>query len=175
MKKIAYIMATIVFYLVATFLLFVMIFSILSYLEYNFGMQIPFVEIIENRPKVKVPFLNLSINIPLNYSIIIMWVVIAYYIFYLHAFKEFLKVFIKEKIFKETSLKHLRFFLKLNIIPLIYIIIFSTSLVIKGATFRLHDDYFIVFAHLVISFVVYLYLDVFKKGMSVQEENDLTI
>ena len=59
-------------------------------------------------------------------------------------------MFIKEKMFESQSLKRLRFFLKLNIIPLCYITIFFILPLIKGMSFRLEDDYFIVFAHLVL-------------------------
>lgn len=152
-----------------------MIFSILSYFEYKFGIQIPFVEIIENRPKVLVPILGLRINIPLNYAILIMWTSMSFYAIYFYAFKEFLRVFVEKNMFEVKSLKRLKFFLILNLIPLIYIILFTASFLIKGSAFRLEDDYFIVFAHLVIAFLLYLYLDIVKKGKRVQEENDLTI
>jgi len=175
MKKLAYITSKILFYSVSILLGFVMVFSILSFLEYKFGIQIPFVEIVESRPKVFVPIVGLRINIPLNYAILIMWTAMLYYAIYFYAFKEFLKVFIETNMFEAKSLKRLHFFLKLNLIPLVYIIIFSASLLIRGTKFRLQDDYFIVLAHLVIAFLLYLYLDVLKKGSHIQEENDLTI
>jgi hypothetical protein len=171
MKKAAYILSKFLFYAYSTLYIFIMIFSILSFFEYYYGADIPFVEIIENYPKVHVPLLGLRINIPMNFAIIIMWIAMFYYAIYFYSFKEFLKVFIKEKMFESQSLKRLRFFLKLNIIPLFYIIIFFIS----STPFRLEDDYFIVFAHLVIAFLIYLYLDVLKEGKSIQEENDLTI
>lgn len=175
MKKLAYITSIVLFYSITALLVFVMLFSILSYFEYKFGVQIPFVEILENRAKVKVPILGLRINIPFNYSILIMWTAMSYYAIYFYAFKEFLKVFVEKRMFETKSLKRLRFFLILNIVPLIYIIIFTASFLLKGVAIRLEDDYFIVFAHLVIAFLIYLYLDVLKKGRHVQEENDLTI
>ena len=152
-----------------------MVFSILSYFEYKFGLQIPYVEIIDNHPKVFVPIIGLRINIPINYSILIMWFVMLYYAIYFYAFKEFLKVFIETNMFELKSLKRLRFFLILNCIPLVYILIFTASLLLRGARFSLQDDYFIVLAHLVIAFLLYLYLDVLKKGKHIQEEHDLTI
>lgn len=175
MKKLAYITSTILFYSIAIILLFIFLFSILSFLEYKFGLQIPFVEVFDGRGKVHVPLLGLGINVPLNYSILIMWTAMAYYIVYFYAFKEFLKVFVEKKVFDIKSLKRLRFFLILNILPLGYIIIFTSSFLIKGIPIRFEDDYFIVFAHLVIAFLIYLYLDVLKKGKYIQEENDLTI
>lgn len=175
MKKLAYISSKILFYCYSTLSLFIMIFSILSYFEYKFGLQIPFVEVFENHSKINVPILGLRINVPYNYAILIMWTAMSFYAIYFYAFKEFLRVFIENKVFEAKSLKRLRFFLKLNLIPLIYIIIFAASFLLKGADFRLHDDYFIVFAHLVIAFLIYLYLDILKKGKYIQEENDLTI
>lgn len=175
MKKAAYILSKFLFYAYSTLYIFIMIFSILSFFEYYYGADIPFVEIIGNYPKVHVPLLGLRINIPMNFAVIIMWVAMFYYAIYFYSFKEFLKVFIKEKMFESQSLKRLRFFLKLNIIPLLYIILFFISFLIRSKPFRLEDDYFIVFAHLVIAFLIYLYLDVLKKGKSIQEENDLTI
>ncbi|WP_445731287.1 DUF2975 domain-containing protein [Mariniflexile sp.] len=175
MKKLAYIVSKLFFYVFSVLYLFIMVFSILSYFEYKFDFQIPFVEVLENHSKVHVPLLGLGINIPYNYSILIMWSVMLYYAIYFYAFKEFLKVFIETNMFDAKSLKRLRFFFKLNVIPLVYIIIFTVSFLIRGAKFRLEDDYFIVLAHLVIAFLIYLYLDVLKKGKHIQEENDLTI
>ena len=175
MKKLAYISSKLLFYFFSLLCVFIMVFSILSYFEYKFGVEIPFVEIIENRPKIHVPILGLRINIPLNYAILIMWSAMLYYAVYFYAFKEFLKVFIETNMFEAKTLKRLRFFLILNCIPLIYIIIFTASFLIRGAKFRLQDDYFIVLAHLVIAFLLYLYLDVLKKGRGIQEENKLTI
>lgn len=175
MKNTAYILSKLLFYTYASLYFFIMIFSILSFLEYYYGVDIPFVEVFQNHTKVHVPLLGLRINIPMNYTVLIMWIAMTFYAIYFYSFKEFLKVFIKEKMFESESLKRLRFFLKLNIIPLCYIIIFFISSLIKSMSFRLEDDYFIVFAHLVIAFLIYLYLDVLKKGKAIQEENDLTI
>jgi hypothetical protein len=175
MKKLAYITSLILFYFIATILLFVFLFSILSFLEYKFGLQIPFVEVFDGKGKVHVPLLGLNINVPFNYAIFIMWTAMSFYIIYFYSFKEFLRVFVEKNMFEAKSLKRLRFFLILNIIPLAYIIIFTVSFLLKGIPIRLEDDYFIVFAHLVIAFLIYLYLDVLKKGKLVQEENDLTI
>ncbi|WP_298497430.1 DUF2975 domain-containing protein [uncultured Algibacter sp.] len=175
MKNLAYITSKILFYSISTLLAFVMLFSILSFLELKLGMQIPFVEIIENRPKIHVPILGLRINVPLNYSILIMWTAMLYYAIYFYAFKNFLKVFVEKSMFETKSIKRLRLFLILNIVPVVYIIFFTASFLIKSVAIRFEDDYFIVLAHLVIAFLIYLYLDVFKRGKHIQEENDLTI
>ena len=175
MKKLAYFTALILFYFIAAVLLFVFLFSILSFLELKFGIQIPFVEVVENRGKVHVPFIGLNINVPFNYGVLIMWSAMSYYTIYFYAFKEFLKAFIEKKVFESKSLKRMLFFMILNLLPLIYIIAFSLSFLVRGIPVRLEDDYFIVFAHAVIAFLIYLYLDVLKKGKYVQEENDLTI
>lgn len=169
MKKLAYFTSKILFYLFSVILAFIFIFSILSFIAYQYHINIPFVEIIENKPKVFVPLLRLRINIPLNYSIILMWLVMVFYAIYFYAFKEFLKIF------EIKSLKSLRLFLILNLIPFIYIIIFIGSELVNRSEFKLHDDYFIVVAHLVIAFLTYLYLYTVKKGKVLQEENDLTI
>ncbi len=171
MKQVAYTLSKTLFYIYSTLYLFVMIFSILSYFEYKYGVQIPFVEVVENRPKINVPLLGLRINVPLNYSILIMWSVMSYYAIYFYAFMEFLKVFVEKNMFEAKSLERLRLFLILNVTPLAYIFM----LLISGEAFRLEDDHFIVLAHLVIAFLIYLYLDALKKGRSIQEENDLTI
>ncbi|MFS4483995.1 DUF2975 domain-containing protein [Hyunsoonleella sp. 2307UL5-6] len=175
MKKLAYVTSKILFYTIAIVLLFLFVFSIFAFLEYKFELDILFVDVIDNRGKVHVPVLGLNINVPFNYAIFIMWIVMAYYIIYFYAFKEFLKVFVKKELFDKRSLKRLRLFLILNMLPLGYIIIFTSSFLIKGVSIRFGDDYFIVFAHLVIAFLIYLYLDVLKKGRYIKEENDLTI
>ena len=175
MKKLAYITSVILFYSFSVLFLFILIFSILSYFEYKFNVDIPFVDILQNRAKVNVPLLGLRINIPFSYSILIMWTAMLFYAIYFYAFKNFLKVFIEKKMFEAKSLKRLQFFLILNLIPLIYIVFFTASFLLKGASIRFEDDYFIVLAHLIIGFLIYLYLDILKKGKHVQEENDLTI
>lgn len=175
MKKLAYISATLLFYFIATVLIFVFLFSVLSFFEYKFEWQIPFVDIINGKGKVYVPLLGLGINVPFNYNVFIMWIAMAYYMFYFYAFKEFLKVFVEKRVFDGKSLKRLRFFLILNVMPIIYIVIFTASFLLKDTPIRFEDDYFIVLAHLVIAFLVYLYLEVLKKGNQIQQENDLTI
>ena len=175
MKKLAFISSSILFYCVATLLIFIMVFSILAFLEYKFDLPIPFVEVLNGRGKVHVPLLGLGINIPFNYAILIMWTAMTYYIIYFYSFKEFLRMFVEKNMFETKSLKRLHFFLILNILPLVYIIIFTASFLLKGIPIRLEDDYFIVLAHLIIAFLIYLYLDILKKGKHIQEENDLTI
>lgn len=175
MKKLAYISSVILFYSFSVLFLFIMVFSILSYFEYKFDVDIPFVEVFENHSKINVPLLGLRINVPFSYAVFIMWTAMLYYAIYFYAFKNFLKVFIEKKMFESKSIKRLQFFLILNFIPLIYIVIFTISFLLRGVRIRFEDDYFIVFAHLVIGFLMYLYLDILKKGKHVQEENDLTI
>lgn len=175
MKQLAYIASKLFFYFFSILFIFIMVFSILSYFEYKFGMQIPFVEVIGNHSKVNVPLLGLRINVPYSYSILIMWSAMLYYAIYFYALKEFFKVFIEKNMFEAKSLKRLHFFLKLNLIPLVYIIMFTASFLLRGIAIRLDDDYFIVLAHLIIAFLIYLYMDILKKGKHIQEENDLTI
>ena len=175
MKQLAYFSATLLFYSIASILGFIMLFSIGAYLEYKFGFQIPFVDVIEGKGKVHVPLIGLHINIPFNYSILFMWLGMLYYGIYFYVFKMFLGVFVQENVFKSKSIKHLRLFLKLNLMPLIYIVIFTGAILIKGANFKLQDDYFIVLAHLVIAFLVYLYLDVLNRGKYIKDENDLMV
>jgi hypothetical protein len=103
LKQTAYIASKLLFYLYLSLYIFIMVFSILSYFEYKFGIQIPFVEIIDNRPKVHVPVLGLGINIPLNSAILIMWTSMLYYAIYFYALKEFLRVFVAITIFLNTQ------------------------------------------------------------------------
>lgn len=175
MKQLAYISSKLLFYFFSILFLFIVVFSILSYFEYKFGTQIPFVEVFENHSKISVPLLGLRIGVPFSYSILIMWSAMLYYAIYFYALKEFFKVFIEKNMFEAKSLKRLRFFLTLNCVPLIYIIIFTASFLFRGVAIRFDDDYFIVLAHLLIAFLLYLYLDILKKGQQIQEENDLTI
>lgn len=163
------------FYFIAAVLVFIFLFSLLSFFEYKYDLDFPFVEILDNHNKVHVPFLGLDINIPRNYAVVLMFTAMMYYFMYFYTFKEFLRVFMIKRTFGTKSLKRLRFFLILNIIPLLYIIIFTASFAIKGIPIRFEDDYFIVLAHLAIAFLIYLYLDVLQKGNNIQEENDLTI
>lgn len=152
-----------------------MVFSALAFLEYKYEVDIPFVEIYNSRPKIHVPILGLRINAPMNISILLMWISMSFYAVYFYFVKEFAEIFVKSNIFETKSLKHLRSFLTLNLLPLIYITILVISILVRGANFKLEDDYFIVLVHIMIAFLIYLYLDILKKGRNIQEENDLTI
>ena len=175
MKRLIYLFSLFLFYSYTTLFIFVITFSALSFLEYSYGINIPFVELFENHPKVYVPLLGLKINIPMNFAVLIMWTVMSYYAIYFFFVKEFARIFIKSNIFEQESLRRLRFFMILNFIPLVYIIVLVSSIFMRGVNFSLEDDYFIVLAHTVIALLIYLYLDILKKGRYIQKENDLTI
>lgn len=175
MKRSIYLFSLFLFYSYTILYVFLMVFSALAFLEYKYGVNIPFIEIYNSRPKIHVPILGWRINAPVNISVLLMWISMSFYAVYFYFVKEFAKIFVKSNIFEAKSLKCLRSFLILNLLPLIYIIILVISILVKDANFRLEDDYFIVLAHIIIAFLIYLYLDILKKGRNVQEENELTI
>ena len=175
MKKIAFLFSKLFFWGFALFSAFVIPISILSFLEYFFNWDIPFVEIIQRKELNFAVIASVGIEFWLSYSVILMWATFIYYSIYFYVLQSFFKIFMIEKTFEEYSLKKLTFFYKLNFIP---IIIGFFGITIRYTMFdmlRFDEPHFFVLLHLIIAFFLYFYLDLIKKGNNIQQENDLTI
>ena len=179
MKKIAFLFSKAFFWGFALFSLFILLFSVLSYVEFYFNWDIPFVEITERNAKnyaiIRPPFIGVLVEFLMSYSIIIMWFTFIYYSIYFYVLQSFFEIFIAEKIFKNKSIEKLTNFYKLNYVPVIVGII---GIILR---YSIYDDlsfdepHFFVLIHLIIAFFLYFYLDLIKKGINIQQENDLTI
>lgn len=180
MKRSAYIISKMFFYIFSTFFVFVLIFSMLSFAEYYFEWDIPFVEITnadgQDFANISIPFIDLHVGFIFNfYVLIILWFWLLFYVFYTYALKEFFKVFITEKIFASKSLEKLQFFFKLNFIPIVIGLVIAIVSFIRNKSFNFDEEHFAIIVHAFVAFLVYLYIDILKKGKHIQEENDLTI
>ncbi|WP_317167237.1 DUF2975 domain-containing protein [Winogradskyella helgolandensis] len=100
---------------------------------------------------------------------------LVFYVIYFYTLKEFFKVFIEAQVFNAKSLKRLRIFFYINLIPLVYAVVLTIYQVLQNGKFKFEEDQGIAMFHLFIVFLVYLYMDIIKKGNEIQEENDLTI
>jgi len=63
----------------------------------------------------------------------------------------------------------------LNFIPIGVGIIHIVVMAIRTTTFKMDSEYLLIVLHLFVAALVYLYLDLLRKGKIVQDENDLTI
>lgn len=180
MKKTIYILTRGLFYAFAVFFCFVFIFSILAFVEHYFGWNIPFVDIYDNigqqYAKISLPFIDFKVEFIFSVIVVIaMWIGLLFYVTYFYALKEFFRVFIEDQVFNHKSLKRLKDFFYINLIPILYALGLSIGQIIKNGHFKFEEDQGIAIFHLLVAFLVYLYMDLLKKGKVLQEENDLTI
>lgn len=179
MKKVLYLISNTFFYAFCIFFVIVLLFSALSFLEKYWSIDIPFVEILEENSDfnsvIKLPVINATIQYDFSLSILFMWFWLLFYALYFFTLKEFFKIFIAKNVFTKKSIKKLAFFFKLNFVP----IIFSLGIVVfnlfKATNENFEEEYTFITIHSCIAIIVYLYLEIFKKGQKLQEENDLTI
>lgn len=180
MKKIIFILSKGFFYAFAVFFVFVVVFSTLAFAESQFGWDILFVKITEEMGNayvnIDLPFLNMHVGFIFKPVVVFaMWIGILFYVIYFYALKEFFKVFIEAKIFNSKSLKRLKTFFYLNLIPLIYALVLTVYQITENGSFKFEEDQGLAIFHLLIALLVYLYMDIIKKGNQIQEEIDLTI
>lgn len=179
MKKVLYLISNTFFYAFSIFLVIVLLLSILSFFEKYWGINVPFVEILgdkeEFNSKINLPFVNATIQYNFSLSILFMWFWLLFYAIYFFTLKEFFKIFIEKNVFNKKSIEKLTLFFRLNIIPLITCVGIILHSLLNKRNENLEEEYTIIFIHVCIAIVVYLYLDIFKKGKTLQEENDLTI
>lgn len=180
MKRIIYFLSKAFFYAFSFFFIFVFVFSILSFVEHNFNLDVPFVEITNKGEydfaTIKIPMIKLNVGFVFSFFIALaMWIGLLFYCVYFYALKEFFKVFIKDLTFSHESIKKLNLFLWLNLIVVMYGFIWTIVEGIKLSEFKFDEALFLLLIHGFIALIVYLYMDVFRKGSKIQEENDLTI
>jgi hypothetical protein len=104
-----------------------------------------------------------------------MWFTFIYYSLYFYVLQSFFEIFITEKTFKSKSMEKLTSFYKLNYVP---IIVGTLGIILRYSIYddlSFNEPHFFVLIHLIVAFFLYFYLDLIKKGNSIQQENDLTI
>ena len=180
MKKIIYILAKGFFYAFAAFFVFIFVFSILAFAEYRLGWHIPYVEITDRASdayaEISLPLVDMHVGFTFTLAVIFfMWIGILFYTTYFYNLKDFFKVFIETKVFNAKSLKRLKIFFYINLIPLVYALGLTLFQIVNNGSFKFEEDQGVAIFHLFVAFLVYLYMDIIKKGKRIQEENDLTI
>ncbi len=114
------------------------------------------------------------LKIPLEtFPIITLLSTLVLGVVYCYTLKEFFKIFISENVFSKSGLKKIYHFLYVNIFIIILTFIIS---IINTYTshFRLGNIFF-ASIFIAISYLIYLYIDIYKKGYKIKQENDLTI
>ncbi|GGG23068.1 hypothetical protein GCM10011344_24700 [Dokdonia pacifica] len=175
LSKITYLVSRIFFYICAAFTVFIFLFSALSFFENRFNIDMPLITIVENQTSITIPFSKLHIEFINSFGIIALWLSFGFYAFYFYALSEFFKVFTKTKVFTQYSIKKLKLFGSLNLIPPVFILLYFIIDRIQNTPLRMDSEYILPIPHLCIALFVYLYIDLIKKGKRVQDENDLTI
>ena len=159
---------------------FLIVFSLLSFLEGNFGINIPFVELLttageQTDVRINIPLTEMYVGYQYSFVVVGVWLSFSFYAFYFHALSQFFKVFTEIQVFTEDSLKKLKRFGWLNLIPVLLAILLTTGNLLLGASFQMDSEYLLVAVHLLVALLTYFYLQLISKGKKVQEENDLTI
>ncbi|MCI2229323.1 DUF2975 domain-containing protein [Polaribacter sp. MSW13] len=156
------------------------LFSILSLFEKYEFFDAPFVDILENdidgfNVKISIPFIEGIVKYQFSYTIIFMWLWLLFYAIFFYVLKDFFKIFIDNELFTAKHLNKLKIFFRLNFIPIILNIGSIVMGWIENKKVSFEEEYFFVFIHTCIAIIIYTYIDIFKKGQRLQEENDLTI
>lgn len=181
MKKIAYTFSKLFFYGFSLLTLFVIVFSLLSFLEHTLGWNVPFVEFEKHNHNgytfVMIPLINLGFGFPTGHilKMLIMFLTLIFYVVYFYSLKGFFKIFVLENTFSSKSIRRLSVFYKLNFIPVIFSFLGVSYGVFIRRRMYFDEEHVFLILHLSIAFLMYLYLDLVKKGQIIQEENDLTI
>ncbi|MFS4468804.1 DUF2975 domain-containing protein [Maribacter sp. 2210JD10-5] len=161
-------LSTIAFYSFRTIAVLLLVFIIyvdLSFLADNFTeengryyMNIPFIGEIKGDYRFNV---ILTITLGTIFGVLFFWVLS-------NIFKELSK----KVIFNRKSIKNLKYFTALNLIvgPILYVLIHYP--IMQKTDFR---DIHNLILHLIFGMIAFFLTYIFKKGYSVQSENDLTI
>lgn len=178
MKRTIYYISHVFSWVFLSLFIFLLIFSLLGFLEYYLGWDIPFVKHknldSESAIYVTLPLLNVSLSFPPNGIVIIPIVIFGFYSLYFFQLTRFFKIFIAKSLFSSESVMALKKFLWYNLIIVIVALVAFTILWIRES-FKMDESLLILIVHLIVSFLVYLYLDMASKGSELQQENDLTI
>jgi hypothetical protein len=180
MKRSLYLLSQALFYTSVVFLGFVVISSLIVMLDSAYNWDISFIILFEQNGKtfasVKIPFIETFIQFQYSLlTIVVMWISILFYVIYFRLLSRFFSVFVEEDSFSKESLLRLKHFLYINFLPVIYAIGFTGYQVLKADGFKFEQDHGMAIFHLIIAVIVYLYVDIAKKGNLIKAENDLTI
>lgn len=175
LPKIIYLLSRIFFYVCAAFTAFIFLFSTLSFFESRFNIDFPLIVIKESQTFIKIPFSKLHIEFFNALAIVGLWVSFGFYAVYFYALSEFFKVFTRAQVFTAYSIKKLRLFGYLNLVPPVFILIYLIVEISQNSSLRMDSEYILPIPHLCIALFVYLYIDLIKKGKLIQDENELTI
>ena len=149
-----------------------LLFILLSFTFDNF-------EVINGQFKIEVPlFSELYIKGIYNQSILIsIYLILIFMSVFFYILSFILNSFKSEKLFTAKVIKHLNLFSILNLVvfPILYFLIHGFIIhgfIIQTPSFRsIHN----LFLSLILGVFVLFISEIFKRGLKVQQENDLTI
>jgi len=180
MKRSLHLLSQALFYTSVVFLGFVIISCLIVMLDSAYNWDVSFIRFFEQNGKtyasVKIPFIETFIQFQYSLlTIVVMWISILFYVIYFKLLSRFFSVFVDEDSFSKKSLLRLKHFLYINLLPIIYALVFTVYQVLKAGDVKFEEDHGMAIFHLIIAVIVYLYVDIAKKGNTIKAENDLTI
>ncbi|WP_106790989.1 DUF2975 domain-containing protein [Aquimarina sp. Aq78] len=131
-----------------------------------------FLNISDNNFQIKIPFTDSVIKGA--YEINTLVSIIVFFFFYtsfFYALSLVFKTFKAETLFSKNAIKHLTYFTIINLFfPVLYGSI--QLLIFQGGNF---NDLYAVFLHIILGVFALFIATIFKQGVQLQEENELTI
>lgn len=152
---------------------------IYSYEEIN-NTHTGFINRIQHEGKEMVhltlPFTKFAIGFPTkSLSPIIMVLTFGAYSFYFFLMQKFFAIFRSENTFTKENLNAAKKFLLINIVPTVFWVSITLYQAFNNDKVHLDENFIFIFIHIFIAILIYLYLSILKKGLLLQEENELTI
>jgi hypothetical protein len=149
-------------------------------METEFDLDVPFVALettinLQSIIRIDIPFTEMHVGYRNSFAVLLMWLSFAFYTFYFYTLSMFFKVFTEQEVFTVSSVKILKRFMLLNLIPVLVGLCYIMVTYIANYNFKMDSEYLLIILHSFTALLVYLYLDLLKKGKNVQDENDLTI
>lgn len=144
-----------------------LIFILLSLVTGNF-------KLFDGRFAIAIPLLpetfikgNYEVNILVTISIIFLFYIIFFYLLSM-----IFKTFKAEILFTKTAIKQLNYFALLNLIAVPFFYVLIRFIIMHKQTYR---NPAAVLLHMLLGIFILFIIAVFKRGFTVQSENDLTI
>lgn len=179
MKKILLFLSRGLCWFLMGLLFFVVLFSGLAFIENSFSLDVPFVEEVSHMGHdmwgVIPPFTDSIVAFPLNVKMLALWAVFGFYAYYFWTLKEFLEHQITGDVITATSIKVLRRFIILNLVPVIIGAVVMIAEMISKGSMKFTEETSYIIIHGIIAIFIYLNYNVARKAMVIKEENDLTI
>jgi H+/Cl- antiporter ClcA len=125
---------------------------------------------------LKIPFIKFAVGFPTKSPVVILMLLFfGFYAFYFYVMKKFFGIFSSDLTFTKDNIKKSNQFLLINLVPILFWLSFATREIVLSKNNIFDEEFILILVHLFVLFIIYLYRDILKKGVELQEENELTI